>query len=111
AAAFKFQSLPFRQLHHKLLDKSSYVVVRDYFAFPLLDTEDLFRDLDLHILANLYLAGQPFMFRYFAAGQVIKLGGQYIATAGQYMTLAHGAGTTAAAGRRQKYVLVTKGRQ
>ena len=62
AARTEVHRLPFRQLHHKLLDECGYIPVGQHLAFPLLDAEELLGNLDFHILAHLHLTEKAVVF-------------------------------------------------
>src|SRR5690606_28500485 len=98
-----------RQFHHKFLDECRYVVVGNDFAFPFLDTEDLFRYTDLQILLYLYLASEPHVAEFFLAATVARFGRQHVAAAFFHHAFAHGAGSATATGRRKEDLLVRQG--
>ena len=51
-------ALPFRNTQLKLFNERGFVIVRDNFALPFFNAEDLFRQLNLHVLAHRDLAGE-----------------------------------------------------
>ena len=75
ATGFKMQVLPFGQFHRKLFDERGHVVVGNHFAFPLLDSEYFFRNLNFHVVLDLDLAGQAPVFGLFTAIQMPFFGG------------------------------------
>ena len=74
AARAERDALALGQLEHEFLDEGRDVVVRADLARPALDAEDLVRNLDLHVLLDLHLAGEAAALAGFAAIDVPRLG-------------------------------------
>ena len=91
--------LAFGQLEHQFLDEGRDVVVGAHRALPLLHAEDLFRDLDLHVLLDCDLTGQPLALAGLALVDVAGFGREDRATAFEDLDPALCAGTATAAGR------------
>ncbi len=89
---------PFRNGQFQFLDKGGDVIVGNNSTFPFLDAEDLFRQLDGHVLTYRHLTSQPFTFTGFAFAQVVHFCWQYIAATGKNLAAALTAGTTATTG-------------
>lgn len=105
AAGTEIDAFPFGQAQRELLDEGGDVGVGLDGAFPFLDAENLFGDLDLHVLLDRSLAGQAPALASLALGEVGFLGGQHLATARFDHALALSAGAAAAAGRGQEDVV------
>ena len=100
-----------RKSHDEFLDEGGDVFVGDDLAFPFFDVEHRGRYANLHVVLYLYLAAEaPVVFHLFAS-EVHGLGGKYVASAFEYLYLTLSAAALSAACRREKYILVGKGRQ
>ena len=89
---------PFRYPQLELFDKGGLVIVRDNLALPFFHAEDLFRQLNLHVLAHRDLAGQTATLFRFTLRDMRQFRRQNIAAALFYRHAALSAGTAAAAG-------------
>ena len=109
AAGLKVHRLPGRQLKNKLLNERRNIIVGAHRAIVLLNVEDLLGNLDLHILADLDLAGQADVILLFRAGNQALLRRKNVAAAFCNLALAHRA-RSAATTRRWKKDLVVRQR-
>ena len=107
SSCLKVKNFTFRKFYFKFFNERRYVVIRNYFTFPLFDTEDLFRNADFHVLLYLHLASQTNMTLLLCTAQVTYFRRQYISTTIIYNTLAHRASTPSTTGRRKKDFLIT----
>lgn len=89
---------PFRHPKLQLFNKGGFVIIRDNLALPFFNAEDLFRQLNLHVLTHRdwQARRQPsFASRFVICASSV---GKNIATALFYRHAALPAGTAAAAG-------------
>ncbi len=86
------------KLHDKLLDKCGHILVGDNFAFPFLDIEGCFIDMDFHVAFHFHLASEtPVVFN-LTASEMHSLCGQHIAAAFKNLHFALAAAAFSAAG-------------
>ena len=97
------------QLDFELFDEGGHVAVGDHGAFVLLDAEDGGRNGNLHVLLDFHLASQPPVVLDLFAGEESHFGGQNAAAAFEDTAFALSAGTFAAAGRGEVYLLLGEG--
>ena len=76
ATSAEFYIFPFGQLKHQVLDEGCHILVGANGAFPFLYTEDLFWNLDAHILLDRHLTGQAITRAGLSFGDMSFLGGQ-----------------------------------
>ena len=98
ATGFEGEGLTFGELDDEFFDESGHVVVGDYFTFPLVDREDLSRNLDLHVFFDLDLAGEAPVLTLLLAIDVAFLGGENFATTALDLAFADAAGAAATTG-------------
>ena len=106
AARTEIEVFTLGQFHDELLDKGRNVAVRDHLALPLLDAEHGFGNVDFQVLLHLDLTPQtPMILGHFTRNEA-RFGRQDVAAAFEHLAFAHAARTAAAAGGRQKDVVV-----
>ena len=103
---FKINGLVVVKLNHQFFDKSGNIFIGNHGAVVFFDTENVLGNMNAHVLTDFQLAGQPDMVQFFLAGKMAQFGGLDIAAAGVDPASALAAGAAAAAGGRQKYVVV-----
>ena len=98
----------FRKLYHKFFNEGSYVLVAYNFAFPLLNTENLFRNLNLHIFLNLNLATQTPLSLLLLAGKESCFCRENLPAAFSYAAFAHSTGSATATCRGEENFLIAE---
>ncbi len=73
SASFKRNVFTFRQRQNQLFDEGRYVFVAGNVAIPALNANRLFRNLNLQVLLNGNLAGEPEVIANLTAGEVAFL--------------------------------------
>src|SRR5690606_28962045 len=108
STCLELEHFAWRQLNFEFLNECRHVVVRNYLALPLLDSEDFLRDSDIEILFNLHLASESHIFFALFSREVTKFCRENITTTRFHDTFAHCARSTTATCRRQEDFLVSE---
>ncbi|OQC02497.1 MAG: hypothetical protein BWX77_01165 [Bacteroidetes bacterium ADurb.Bin090] len=69
ATGFEFELFAFGQFHYKLLDKGSHVVIGNHLAFPFLDAQNFFGNLNFKVVLHFDLASQSPLFLLFSPAE------------------------------------------
>ena len=109
AAGLEVEGLALRQADDELLDEAGHVVVGDDLALPLLDAEDLFGDLDFHVLLDLHLATEAPVVGDFLAGEVGFFRREDGSATGRDLATALHAGATSTTGGGQEHAGIAEG--
>ena len=96
------------ELDDEFLDERRHVVVRNHFALPLLDAEDLVGHLDLHVVLDLHLATKAPVVSDLLAVEETRFGRKDFTSALEDLALAHATGSATAAGRGKEYFLASE---
>ena len=111
ASGLEVEPLACGQFYNEFFYECRDIVVGDYFAFPLLYSEDFLRYVDFHIAFYFYLTGETVVVFYLLAVEEAYFGGKYFSAAADYLTFAHSAISLSAACRRKEYLTGREGIQ
>ena len=98
ASASEVEGFAFGKFDYKLFDEGCNVVVAQYLALPLLDAEDFFGYLYLHVFFYLDLTAQTVVFLLLFSREVRLFGRQHLAASFQDFTFTHSASALSSAG-------------
>src|SRR3970282_1039228 len=95
AACLELKDFSGGKFHYKFFNEGRDIVVGYHFTFPFLNSEDLLRDPDLHVLLYLHLTAQPDIAEFLLAAEVPQFGGKHITATRFHNAFARCTGTAA----------------